>query len=116
MAKSLSWSLVECDIEKNLIELASLPESPSHACVAKIYEFYNFRANNIAIRDAVLLLGEINLSTTSVEPAHGSTSQIHNFHPVYNLEALCVRSLVHQLRSWFVPAQTERRALQLENA
>ena len=60
--------------------------------------------------EAVQLLLQAPMSTTSIEQGHGSLATVHRAHPQLGSDALCVRSRAHQMRPLFAgehPSKTK---------
>jgi hypothetical protein len=107
--RSWPWRIAVGDIDKNLEELEESKEPIADTCAHKIRQLLQAGYNRTVLKEAVALLREVPWTSVPVEQAHGSCAVIHRQHPMYSVDTLAHRALVHQCRHLFVKDPEEQR-------
>ena len=107
--ESLPWRLAVGDIDQNLADLEESQEPISDMCAHRVRQLLRAGYNRATLKEAVSLLREVPWTSVPVEQAHGSCAVIHRQHPMYSLDTLAHRALVHQCRHLFVKDPEERK-------
>ena len=108
-AKQLPWSLCRGEIKDKLFFFGLQDEPTTSVTAAKIWRLVQQGIDTDIIVEGIQRLGEVRWSTTTTEQAHGSAAIVHRFHPDFEMNSLCQRSLLHSLRSLWpcLPARSQ---------
>ena len=107
VVKSRPWSLALGDIAADLSALA-LRGDVVDSTSTKIRDLVRSGYPLHRVISAVELLREATWTSTSVEQGRGSAAALHRAHREYGANTLCMRSMLHMLRSLVAGPEDER--------